>query len=404
MKPKVFGRVLGGLILLAIGGMFLLRQLGIVSFDLDIGYIASTFWPLILIAVGVQGLSQRGGWGWGLFLLGLGLFFQARNLGFVELTLGEVIRYGWPVLIIYWGLVLIIRPGGKKTSENGWKSYPPKPDAPFGDGDRPVPPPPPLHPNPLDLDFGKDGGSAAGSGSGAGADPGAYGRQGAGGHHGASAHHGPNGWNGAGRAGGPYGAQGWSGSGGPGATEGPYGDQGWNGSGAGGQRGEPGWSGTGAGGAGGAGGWFGPGGGPHRAEDDGRHGWTHGKPGVENRSGFIGDIHIGGDYWELRPMNISLFIGDTVLDLTKAQIPCGETRVNISSFIGDVKVFVPNDRDLGISVSSNSFIGDTKVIDRYEGGFFKNVKFETPYYHEADRRVRLNVSSFIGDVRIVKVG
>jgi len=103
-------------------------------------------------------------------------------------------------------------------------------------------------------------------------------------------------------------------------------------------------------------------------------------------------------------MNISLFIGDTVLDLTKAQIPYGETRINISSFIGDVKVFVPNDRDLGLSVISSSFIGDTKVYERHEGGFFKHVKFETPYYHEADKRIRLNVSSFIGDVRIVKVG
>ena len=29
-------------------------------------------------------------------------------------------------------------------------------------------------------------------------------------------------------------------------------------------------------------------------------------------------------------MNISHFIGDTVLDLTKAQIPAGETRLHIS--------------------------------------------------------------------------
>jgi lia operon protein LiaF len=361
MNPRVFGRVLGGLILLAIGGMFLLRQLGIVSFEFDIGYLIATFWPLILIAVGVQGMTQRGGWGWGLFLLGLGLFFQARNLGFIDLTLGEVIRYGWPVLLIYWGLVMIFRPGGKKKSENGWQSYPPKSDDPFPGADRPVPPPPPLHPNPLDLDYEppKSGEPGAGGYPGGGAAPGADGRheadghQGQHGHYSASGHHGAHGWNGA---------------------EGP------------------------------GGGWYDPGrGGGAKREHDCWSGWAH-NPNAETRSGFIGDIHVGGDYWELRPMNISLFIGDTVLDLTKAQIPYGETRLNISSFIGDVKVFVPNDRDLGISVATSSFIGDTRVIDRQEGGFFKNVRFETPYYHEAERRVRLNISSFIGDVRIVKVG
>jgi len=356
MNPKAFGRVLGGLILLAIGGMFLLRQLGYVSFDIDIGELVKTFWPLILIAVGVQGLAQRGGWWWGLFMVGLGLYFQARNLGFIDLTLGEVFRYGWPVLLIYWGLVMIFRPGVKKRSENGWQSYPPKTDEPFHGGDRPVPPPPPLHPNPLDLDYEppKTGEPGAGGHPGDGGPHGADGRHDAGGHgHGAGGHHGPRGWDGAGG--------GWSGPGGSG------------------------------------------GGAKQHAPNDGRPGWMP-NPNAENRSSFIGDIHLGGDYWELRPMNISLFIGDTVIDLTKAQIPYGETRLNISSFIGDVKVFVPNDRDLGISVTSNSFIGDTKVIDRHEGGFFKNVKFETPYYHEADRRVRLNVSSFIGDVRIVKVG
>jgi len=347
MNSRTFGRVLGGLILLAVGGMFLLRQLGLVTFDIDIGLLASTFWPLVLVAVGVFGLTQRGGWWWGLFLLGLGLFFQARNLGFTDLTLGEVFVYGWPVILIYWGFVLIFRPGGKKRTDNGWHSYPPRPDFPYHGG-RPVPPPPPLHPDPFD----PDGGTGP---SGADGQSGNHGQPGAGGQG----------------AGGPYGPSAWPGADGPGGAHGP---SGWGAAGEGGKR-----------------------------EDGHRPGWTAGSN-VENRSGFIGDIHIGGDYWELRPMNISLFIGDTVIDLTKAQIPPGETRLSISSFIGDVKVFVPNDRDLGISVSSSSFIGDTKVIDRHEGGFLKNVKFETPYYHEADRRVRLNVSSFIGDVRIVKVG
>ena len=102
--------------------------------------------------------------------------------------------------------------------------------------------------------------------------------------------------------------------------------------------------------------------------------WNH-DPKAQNRSGFIGDIYIGHDYWELKPMNISHFIGDTVLDLTKAQIPAGETKINISSFIGDVKVFLPNDYEVGIHVVSSAFIGDVAVLDQKEGGIFQEYEY-----------------------------
>jgi lia operon protein LiaF len=124
----------------------------------------------------------------------------------------------------------------------------------------------------------------------------------------------------------------------------------------------------------------------------------------DNHSRFIGDVHLGNDYWELRPMSISHFIGDTTLDLTKAQIPIGETRIYVSSFIGDVKVFAPNDLGVGLQVVSSCLIGDVKVLDQKRGGMFNQMSVETPNYVDSDKRVVLIVSSFIGDVRVTKVG
>jgi lia operon protein LiaF len=82
----------------------------------------------------------------------------------------------------------------------------------------------------------------------------------------------------------------------------------------------------------------------------------------------------------------------------------GETRVYVSSFIGDVKVFVPNDIAVGIKVISSCLIGDVKVLDQKRGGLFNQMSVETPNYADSDKRVVLVVSSFIGDVRITKVG
>ncbi len=142
----------------------------------------------------------------------------------------------------------------------------------------------------------------------------------------------------------------------------------------------------------------------HQYRHHDRTEWWNYDPNAQNRSGFIGDVYLGHDYWELKPMNISHFIGDTVLDLTKAQIPAGETRVHISSFIGDVKVFLPNDFEVGIHVVSSAFIGDVAVLDHKEGGIFKNMNIETPFYQDTDKKVTLVVSTFIGDVRVTKVG
>ncbi|MGO4376241.1 cell wall-active antibiotics response protein LiaF, partial [Paenibacillus sp. MCAF20] len=94
----------------------------------------------------------------------------------------------------------------------------------------------------------------------------------------------------------------------------------------------------------------------------------------------------------------------TILDLTKAQVAVGETRIHISSFIGDVKVFVPNDYEIGVQVLTSSFIGDVKILDRKEGGMFKHINIQSPSYSDSDKKIKLIVSTFIGDVRVTKVG
>ncbi|MBN2979868.1 cell wall-active antibiotics response protein LiaF [Cohnella algarum] len=132
----------------------------------------------------------------------------------------------------------------------------------------------------------------------------------------------------------------------------------------------------------------------------------HGNQGPfgQNHSRFIGDFHIGKDYFELKPMNISMFIGDTKIDLTRAHIPFGETRINVSTFIGDVKIFVPNDLSVAVRVESNCLIGDVKLLDQKREGFFNHMSVETPGFGDYDKQIVLVVSTFIGDVRVSKVG
>ncbi|MGM0881900.1 MAG: cell wall-active antibiotics response protein LiaF [Bacillota bacterium] len=327
MNGNFANRLFTGLIIIAIGVLFLLRQTGLVTFD--IGDMFSTYWPVILIIVGIKGMltsrshGSGSGW-WGAVVLLIGCIFLGRNLDWFTWSIGDIIPYIWPVVIILVGFKLIWKPRSRRHQPpaDEWKPYRPYQDQ------SPVPPAPPLHPDPTQTPP----------------------------EHPEKDNRVPNSENE------------------NKANDGhipPY------------KKSFHEWK-------------------HHHKEHV--EWWNHSDSSVQTRSGFIGDIHIGHDYWDLKPLNVSHFIGDTVLDLTKAQIAPGETKICISSFIGDVKVYVPNDFEVGVQVVSSAFLGDVKILDRKEGGMFNNINIQSPFYSETDKKIKLVVSTFIGDVRVTKVG
>jgi Predicted membrane protein len=327
MNRNIGNRLFTGLFIIGIGVFFLLRQLGYV--DISLGELFSTFWPVILIFFGLNQLLA-GGW-WGMILLVVGGTFLGNNLDLFDWSIGDIVPYLIPFVIIVVGLRMIWRPQRNKKSppSDDWKSY-----RPFEAEHANVPPAPPLHPDPTGV-MGEEA-----------APP-------------------------------------------PPRPDAPYGSEHTQESDS-----EPMYDKK-----------------KRKSSCDGRYShnehvewWNHKDSNVQNRSNFIGDIHMGHDYWELKPLNISHFIGDTVLDLTKAEIPFGETKICISSFIGDVKVYVPNHYEVAVQVVSSAFIGDVRFLDREEGGIFSNVNVQSPRYAEADKKIKLVVSTFIGDTRVTKVG
>jgi lia operon protein LiaF len=356
-------RIFWGLLLIAAGTLFLLDRTGVIT--VDFGTLFKTYWPVFVIIFGLSGAlscirQTLAGAVWNLIVCAVGVIFLLHNLNLTDFSVGEMFAYMGPVALILIGIALIFR-GPRRRWE------PPKP------------PGPQQHPDRSYYEI--------------------YGEQ-------------------------P-----------PGHQSGQWEE----------------WSGKAAGKA------------AEKADEFtdkfdkfaekvaqraqrqaerqaerwerrmARHGWTHGhehhhhhhhpnghhhqensneyistfQPGsgnTQHKSGFIGDVYLGRDYWDLQPMTISHFIGDTIIDLTKANIPQRETKLVVSAFIGDVKMLVPADVDVEIAVSASSFIGDMNVLDRHESGLFRNISTETPYYRESERKIRLIVSAFIGDVLVQKVG
>ncbi len=99
------GRIFAGLVLIVIGGLFLLDQLG----EFDFGTMISRYWPVIFFLIGISILISNGfrRIGSALFFFLLGGVFLAMEFD----LLGEDIwNYIWPAAIILVGLWLLVRP------------------------------------------------------------------------------------------------------------------------------------------------------------------------------------------------------------------------------------------------------------------------------------------------------
>ena len=97
-------RVVIGSIVLLLGLLFLLENLGIV-------YVEQVwqFWPVIFIAMGIAHVIDGRGWHsrlWGGGMAAIGLLFLAQSLGYLPWNVWGLL---WPVLLIFWGIVILLR-------------------------------------------------------------------------------------------------------------------------------------------------------------------------------------------------------------------------------------------------------------------------------------------------------
>lgn len=104
-----------GLTLTVLGTLALLQALGVYYFGL-------AFWPAILLWIGLEIFwgSLLGKWhrpsvagaAVGLLVAGLGLTQILANAGVAAaMSVGDLIRYGWPALLVIFGLTLLFRRG-----------------------------------------------------------------------------------------------------------------------------------------------------------------------------------------------------------------------------------------------------------------------------------------------------
>ncbi len=119
---------------------------------------------------------------------------------------------------------------------------------------------------------------------------------------------------------------------------------------------------------------------------------------TENR--FIGDIHLHLQSDDFRGGTVSTFIGDLKIDLSHVMITTpGDRFFTMSGFIGDATLHMP--QNMAHSIQASAVIGDFKVFGKRDGGFGLNRIYKSANYDQAEVRLNVRVSFFIGDIKIL---
>lgn len=118
----------------------------------------------------------------------------------------------------------------------------------------------------------------------------------------------------------------------------------------------------------------------------------------EKRKHLIGDLNIGNEPWQLEDMQIWMGVGDTDVNLSKAIIPEGETVLEVSGWIGDITILVPQDMDIKANVDLR--LGEVTLFSHQQSGSGRYLSYKSVDYETAKKRVNLRVSLAIGEVTV----
>ncbi len=112
---------------------------------------------------------------------------------------------------------------------------------------------------------------------------------------------------------------------------------------------------------------------------------------------FAGDVTLDED-WVVEDYALRMFAGDIDIDLRHADIPDGETFIEISWFAGDIEVIVPD--GVGLAVVSHGFATDAKINGEKTDYVMTGMNYASEGYEAAAKKIHVEVNWFAGSMTL----
>jgi predicted membrane protein len=112
---------------------------------------------------------------------------------------------------------------------------------------------------------------------------------------------------------------------------------------------------------------------------------------------ILGDYHEKGN-WQVKDREHLAFIGNYKLDMQQAVLLPGLTTLKFFGFVQEVKLTIPN--EMGIAVTSNSFVSDMNIYGEKRDGVFWPAEFTSSNYSSAERKLRIECTGFVSTIKV----
>ncbi|WP_034550625.1 cell wall-active antibiotics response protein LiaF [Carnobacterium funditum] len=125
------------------------------------------------------------------------------------------------------------------------------------------------------------------------------------------------------------------------------------------------------------------------------------KNGKRFKRSWFGNERIGNAVYEWDDINLTVFMGDTIVDLGNTLLPKDESYVIIRKGFGKTRILVPT--GIGIMIEHSAFKG--KVF--FESDIFvlsnESVKLYSEQYDENTRKIKLITTVLVGDLEVITI-
>ncbi|MGB3160904.1 cell wall-active antibiotics response protein LiaF [Carnobacterium sp.] len=125
------------------------------------------------------------------------------------------------------------------------------------------------------------------------------------------------------------------------------------------------------------------------------------KNGKRFKRNWLGNERIGNKVYEWDDINLTIFMGDTIVDLGNTLLPKDESYVIIRKGFGKTRILVPS--GVGVMIQHSAFKG--KVC--FDNDIFvlnnESVKLYSEQYDDNIRKIKLITTVLVGDLEVITI-
>lgn len=129
----------------------------------------------------------------------------------------------------------------------------------------------------------------------------------------------------------------------------------------------------------------------------------HSDPSVGDFDDFkiFGDTVFEDYTGNINGAGITHVFGDVKVNLSRTQLDSGENFFNISTILGNVDILLS--KDIHFHIDGSCVFGDIVALDKKHDGLFQSVRDQTDGYDQASSKLRINVSTIFGNIKVHQV-